>query len=185
MKCAIFLADGFETCEGLITIDMLRRASIPIDMISMNNTLEVTTSHGVRLFAEKLFSEIDPAEYDVLIMPGGKPRKFKTVQELQKCLDAYKKYLTENNRPPTIAGLAYYTGVDRHTIYNYEKQDEYFHTIKNFRDWVLMTYEEEAIVKGNGGIVFMLKNYGYTDRQDHNLTGDLGMNISFVPVKDK
>ncbi|MDO5109106.1 MAG: DJ-1/PfpI family protein [Erysipelotrichaceae bacterium] len=72
MKCAIFLADGFETCEGLITIDMLRRASIPIDMISMNNTLEVTTSHGVRLFAEKLFSEIDPAEYDVLIMPGGK-----------------------------------------------------------------------------------------------------------------
>ena len=118
-------------------------------------------------------------------MPVGKPRKFETVQELQECLDAYKKYLTENNRPPTIAGLAYYTGVDRHTIYNYEKQDEYFHTIKNFRDWVLMTYEEEAIVKGNGGIVFMLKNYGYTDRQDHNLTGDLGLNINFVPVKNQ
>lgn len=72
MKCAIFLADGFETCEGLITVDMLRRASITIDMISMNDTLEVTTSQGVRLFAEKLFSEIDPADYDVLIMPGGK-----------------------------------------------------------------------------------------------------------------
>lgn len=72
MKCAIFLADGFETCEGLITIDMLRRASVTIDMISMNDTLEVTTSHGIRLFAEKLYSQISPADYDVLIMPGGK-----------------------------------------------------------------------------------------------------------------
>ena len=32
-KCAIFLADGFETCEGLIVIDLLRRAGIHIDMI--------------------------------------------------------------------------------------------------------------------------------------------------------
>lgn len=72
MKCAIFLADGFETCEGLITVDMLRRASLTIDTISMNETLEVRTSHGIRLFADRLFSEFDAKEYDVLIMPGGK-----------------------------------------------------------------------------------------------------------------
>ena len=28
MKCAIFLAEGFEPCEGLITIDMLKRAKM-------------------------------------------------------------------------------------------------------------------------------------------------------------
>lgn len=72
MKIAIFLADGFETCEGLITVDMLRRASLAIDTISMNETLEVTTSHGIRLFADRLFSDFDEEEYDVLIMPGGK-----------------------------------------------------------------------------------------------------------------
>ncbi|MBR3348678.1 MAG: DJ-1/PfpI family protein [Solobacterium sp.] len=72
MKCAIFLADGFETCEGLITVDMLRRASLSIDTISMNETLEVKTSHGIRLFADRLFSDFEPEEYDVLIMPGGK-----------------------------------------------------------------------------------------------------------------
>ncbi|MBF1107935.1 MAG: DJ-1 family protein, partial [Solobacterium sp.] len=42
MKCAIFMADGFETCEGLITVDLLRRAGLMIDMISMNETLTVT-----------------------------------------------------------------------------------------------------------------------------------------------
>jgi 4-methyl-5(b-hydroxyethyl)-thiazole monophosphate biosynthesis len=72
MKCAIFFADGFETCEGLITVDMLRRASVTIDTVSMNDTLEVTTSQSVRLFADRLFKDIDPKEYDVLIMPGGK-----------------------------------------------------------------------------------------------------------------
>ena len=71
-KCAIFLADGFETCEGMITVDMLRRAQITVDLISMNNDLNVTTSHGIHLTAEKLFSETDPKDYDVLILPGGK-----------------------------------------------------------------------------------------------------------------
>lgn len=71
-KCAIFLADGFETCEGLITIDMLRRGGIEIDMISMNDTLTVTTSQKVILQAEKLYKDVNLDEYDVLILPGGK-----------------------------------------------------------------------------------------------------------------
>lgn len=71
-KCAIFLADGFETCEGLITIDMLRRGGVEIDMISMNGTLAVTTSQNVILQAEKLYKDVNLDEYDVLILPGGK-----------------------------------------------------------------------------------------------------------------
>ncbi len=72
MKCAIFLAKGFEDCEGMITIDMMRRAGIPIDSVSITDDLIVETSHGVRLFADKIWKEIDPSGYDVLILPGGK-----------------------------------------------------------------------------------------------------------------
>ena len=71
-KCAIFLADGFEECEGLITVDMLRRAGITIDTISMNETDEVLTSHKIRLHADRLFRDTDMTGYDVLILPGGK-----------------------------------------------------------------------------------------------------------------
>lgn len=71
-KCAIFLANGFETCEGLIVVDLLRRAGVSIDMISMNDTLEVTTSHQVVLQAEKQYNTINTEQYDVLILPGGK-----------------------------------------------------------------------------------------------------------------
>ena len=72
MRCAIFLAKGFEDCEGMITIDMLRRAGIPIDSVSITDDLIVETSHGVRLFADKIWKEIDPSGYNVLILPGGK-----------------------------------------------------------------------------------------------------------------
>ena len=56
----------------MITIDMLRRAGIPIDSVSITDDLIVETSHGVRLFADKTWKEIDPSGYDVLILPGGK-----------------------------------------------------------------------------------------------------------------
>lgn len=108
---------------------------------------------------------------------AGQPRKFKDAQELQDCLDRYKKYLKDENKPPTIAGLAYYTGIDRKTIYNYEKGDEYFYIIKEFRDWVIMNYEEFATGSSSSGVIFLMKNYGYTDKQEVENTGDVSFNI--------
>jgi hypothetical protein len=35
-------------------------------------SLEVLTSHGVRVMAEKLLKDTDLTGYDVLILPGGK-----------------------------------------------------------------------------------------------------------------
>ncbi len=72
MKCAIFLADGFEECEGLITVDMLRRADLEIDTVSVKKERDVLSSHKVTILADKILDEIDPKTYDVLILPGGK-----------------------------------------------------------------------------------------------------------------
>lgn len=107
----------------------------------------------------------------------GQPPLFNNVKELDERLEIYKEYLKTNSKPPTIAGLAYYTGLDRKTIYNYENKDEFFHTIKKFRDWILMNYEELSIEKGNGGIVFLMKNYGYNDKQEIEHSGNIGVNI--------
>ena len=72
MKCLIFLADGFEDCEALITVDMLRRAGIDIDTVTINETNEVTASHGVTMIADRTLKDTDPAAYVVLFLPGGK-----------------------------------------------------------------------------------------------------------------
>jgi hypothetical protein len=104
---------------------------------------------------------------------AGRKPLFKNKEELELKLDAYKQYLLESEKPPTIAGLAYYTGIDRQTIYNYSEKDEFFDTLKEFRQFIMMNYEELAIEKGNGGIVFLLKNYGYTDKQEVEHSGEL------------
>lgn len=110
---------------------------------------------------------------------GGRPPLFKNKEELQEKLDAYKQYLLETGKPPTIAGLAYYTGIDRGTIYNYSEKDEFFNIIKEFRNFVIMNYEELAIEKGNGGIVFLLKNYGYTDKQEVEHSGGMAIDVKW------
>jgi hypothetical protein len=109
--------------------------------------------------------------------PGGRPPIFKSVEELQEKIDAYKEYLETSGKPPTIAGLAYYTGIDRKTLFNYKQKDEFFPPIKKFVDWIISTYEEQAAEKGNAGIIFLMKNYGYTDKQQVETTGEITLKV--------
>lgn len=46
-KVFVFFADGFEEIEGLIVVDILRRADVTVEMISVTGKKEVTGSHGI------------------------------------------------------------------------------------------------------------------------------------------
>ena len=72
MKGLILLANYFEDVEALITIDMLRRAGIQIDLVSLTDDLNVITQSKIKMIAEKNYKEINLDEYDYLIIPGGK-----------------------------------------------------------------------------------------------------------------
>lgn len=72
MKSLLYLADGFETCEALITVDMLRRAGQQIDTVSITDSRTVLSSQKVKVEADYTLSQVHPEEYDVLILPGGK-----------------------------------------------------------------------------------------------------------------
>ena len=45
----IFLADGFEDIEGLTVVDLMRRAGIEAVTVSIKETREITTSHGIEM----------------------------------------------------------------------------------------------------------------------------------------
>ena len=72
-KVYIFLADGFEDIEGLTVVDLLRRAEIEIHTVSIKNTKEVQTAHGISLLTDKVFGEVDFSDADMLVLPGGMP----------------------------------------------------------------------------------------------------------------
>ena len=71
-KVYIFLADGFEDIEGLMVVDLLRRAGIDITTVSVMQTKEIHTSHGITMFADSLYGDDDYKEADMLVLPGGK-----------------------------------------------------------------------------------------------------------------
>ena len=68
----IFLAPGYEEVEMLTVVDMVRRAGLVIDMVSITDTLEVTSSHNVTIKADKLFKEADFDSAKMIILPDRK-----------------------------------------------------------------------------------------------------------------
>lgn len=72
-KIAIFFAEGYEEIEALSVVDVCRRLKLEIDMVSVTGERTVTGSHGISVGMDKLFDEIDCAEYDMLVLPGGMP----------------------------------------------------------------------------------------------------------------
>ncbi len=72
-KVYIFLADGFEDIEGLTVVDLMRRAGITITTVSIKNTKQITTAHGITMLTDTTFREADFSDADMLVLPGGQP----------------------------------------------------------------------------------------------------------------
>ena len=72
-KVYLFLADGFEEIEALAVVDLLRRARIDINMVSVTGNLQVTGSHKIGVMADTLFEDTKFEDADMLVLPGGMP----------------------------------------------------------------------------------------------------------------
>ena len=108
-KMGIFMADGCEEIEALTVVDILRRADIEIDMISITGKLQVTGSHGITFTCDRLTSEVDFAAYDGLVLPGGMPGTtslgaHKTVVEQIKSFAKEGKLVSAICAAPSVLG---------------------------------------------------------------------------------
>ena len=68
----IFLADGFEEIEALCPVDVLRRAGVECDLVSVNGITPIG-SHGITVTADKTVEQVDFSDYDGIVVPGGMP----------------------------------------------------------------------------------------------------------------
>lgn len=71
MKGIILLANNFEDTEAIVTIDLLKRAGILIDTVSMYENLNVTSKYGLKLTCDKIIKDAKEQDYDFLVIPGG------------------------------------------------------------------------------------------------------------------
>ena len=72
MKAVVFLADGFEECEGLIVVDILRRAGVDTIMASVMEGLQIDSSRHIIVQVDAMAGDIDFDTVDLVVLPGGR-----------------------------------------------------------------------------------------------------------------
>lgn len=69
----VFLAAGFEEIEALTVIDVMRRAGMNVQTVSITSALQVKGAHGVTVNADVLFDNTLFSDPEWLVLPGGMP----------------------------------------------------------------------------------------------------------------
>lgn len=106
-------------------------------------------------------------------MAGGRPSLFQNDKELSDKVEQYFNGIADDEKTPTITGLALFLGFEsRQSFYDYEKNGEFSYTIKRARLSIEQSYEEALLSKNSTGAIFALKNFGWKDKTevDTNLT---------------
>ncbi len=70
-KAAVILAPGFEEGEALNVIDILRRAGVDCESVSLSGK-QVTGSHKITVLCDRELAA-DVSGYDMIVLPGGLP----------------------------------------------------------------------------------------------------------------
>ncbi|MFB6342262.1 DJ-1 family glyoxalase III [Saccharicrinis sp. FJH62] len=89
----VHFAEGFEEIEAVSIVDVLRRAGIPVKMISVTGDKLVAGNHSIPVMTDVLFENADYSEADMLVLPGGLPgaHNLRAHKGLESKLLQYKK----------------------------------------------------------------------------------------------
>jgi protein deglycase len=109
MKVNLFLTDGFEEIEAITVIDVMRRAKIHVETISITGKREVIGAHKITVVADNLFEQADYTNTEMLILPGGQPgtkhlSEHAGLKGLLLKFSAQKKWIAAICAAPTVLG---------------------------------------------------------------------------------
>lgn len=108
-QISVFLADGFEEIEGLTVVDILRRAGVHVDTVSVMKSRTIRGAHQIEVQADYLFEEMNFEETEMLVLPGGMPgtlflQEHEGLRTLLQTFDAQKRYIGAICAAPSILG---------------------------------------------------------------------------------
>lgn len=99
-KTLIILAEGFEEIEALTVVDVMRRADVVCDICTLSDEY-VNGAHDIVVKADLAIEDVNPKEYDAIILPGGMPGS-RYLKESNSVLELIKTF---NNSKKVIAAI--------------------------------------------------------------------------------
>lgn len=95
MKALIISADDFEDTELLVPYYRLKEEGLQVVVASIRKGT-IRGKHGYEVEVDKTLREVDPDDYDILILPGGKAPE--TIRKEKGALEIARRFF-EGNKP--------------------------------------------------------------------------------------
>lgn len=117
-------------------------------------------------------------------MAFGRPPIYETVDEMITVLDRWALSI-EGGEKPTVTGLCLALGFDsKDTLYAYRDKADFSYPIKKALLIVENGYEKALRENQPTGSIFALKNMGWKDKQETELSGNLAVSqITGMQIK--
>jgi len=96
------LANGFDEIEAFTVVDVLRRAKIKIDTIGVIGSV-IQSKNGVKVIVDRTLNQINPEDYDAIILPGGSPG-YQNLGRSAKLMEILKTFNSQNKLIGAICG---------------------------------------------------------------------------------
>lgn len=114
---------------------------------------------------------------------GGRPPKYETPQQLESEVIAFFQHCMDNKSNPGVTKLALFLGfASRQSLFDYKQDKEFAYIIQRALLVVESHYEDALNTFRSSGAIFALKNMGWKDQVDQNISQTI-TNVSPI-VKD-
>lgn len=115
---------------------------------------------------------------------AGRPALYTDVEDFKAKIE---EYFTLNETKSTITGLAFHLGFEsRQSFYDYLDKGEFSYIGKRARLFVEACYESKLSGNNAAGPIFFLKNMGWSDRNELDVTskGEQINGFNYIPPKE-
>lgn len=97
----VFLADGFEEVEAFTAVDVLRRAGMDVQLVSVTNDEIIRGAHDISVLCDRNIENCDFFDAELLLLPGGMPG----AATLGKCDDLKRELVRFAEKGGPIAAI--------------------------------------------------------------------------------
>ena len=183
-KVALFIENGSEELEFIAPLDIMRRANLEVDLISANNEDFITSSHKVKILADKKIDEVNNMlDYDAIVIPGGMPgstllRDNKKIIEFYQTMYNSGKLVAAICAAPIVLSAAGITDDKEVTSYpGFDKEINY----KNYNSEKAVVIDKNVIT-AQGPAVAILFGYEIVNYLLQDNTAEDVKKAMLVPV---
>ena len=183
-KVALFIENGSEELEFIAPLDIMRRANLEVDLICANNQDFITSSHNVKIIADKKINEVSNIlDYDAIVIPGGMPgstllRDNKKIIEFYQTMYNSGKLVAAICAAPIVLSAAGITDNKEVTSYpGFDKEINY----KNYNSEKAVVIDKNVIT-AQGPAVAILFGYEIVNYLLQDNTAEDVKQAMLVPV---